>query len=326
MNKARIKMKLRRHQKLIQLIRFIYTALNRPQNLQRKVHLGNRKNKTIIYLIRPNSEDGIQGLMSLFIQTMRKIDYAVSKGYIPFIDFKNYKTQYYDGESNIWEFYFTQPSKLKIDEVYNSKNVILSGVSLIKNEDSTLFKKTIFTDKNMCLRCNRLIFTNISFSLEVDLIVKKYYHLLHIETCIGFYIRGTDYTKLKPSGEHIQPDIEVMIGKLHEFIIKYPKSKVFLVTEDFENYKKLYDEFGDLIQITDFDVFIENYSGTDFLSNSNILDKNTKKRGMDYLVKIILLSKCKYLISSITMGSIAAYAMNGNKYADSYIYDLGFYD
>lgn len=325
-NKAKIKVKLNEHQNLMQFIRFIYIAIKRPKFLQRKVHFGVNSNNSIIYLIRPNSEDGIQGLMSLFVQTMRKIDYAVSKGYIPFIDFKNYKTQYYDGENNIWEFYFSQPSNLQIDEVYASKNVILSGLSLRKNEDSTLFKDTIFKDRDICERCNRLIFGNISFSSEVSQIVKEHLHLLHIDSCIGVYIRGTDYTKLKPSGEHIQPDIGTMISKLREFIYKYPESKVFLVTEDFENYKRLHGEFGDLIQIAEFDTFIENYSGNDFLSRSNVLNENTKKRGMDYLVKIVLLSKCKYLISSITMGSIAAYAMNGNKYVDSYIFDLGLYD
>ena len=62
------------------------------------------------------------------------------------------------------------------------------------------------------------------------------------------------------------------------------------------------------------------------LSKSNILEDNKKLRGQNYLVKMILLSKCKYLISSITQGSKFSYALNGGKYKDEYIFNLGLYD
>lgn len=325
-NKAKIKSRLNDHQDLIRILRFSYNAIKRPHFLQRKVNYGEKNTEKVIYLIRPNSEDGIQGLMSLFIQTMRKIDYAISKGYIPYVDFKNYKTQYYDGINNVWEFYFTQPSNMTIDDVYSSRNVILSGLSLSKNEDVTLFKSSIFTDNKICERCYKLINNNISLSLEAKKIVEEQERLLNIDSCIGVYIRGTDYTKLKPSGEYIQPDIERVIKKTKEFLRRYPGNKIFLVTEDFENYKAMKSEFGDLLKIATFDTFIQNYCGENFLSKSNVLEDDKKKRGIDYLAKIVLLSKCKYLVSSITMGSISAYAMNGNRYEDSYIFDLGVYD
>jgi hypothetical protein len=325
-SKAKIKSKFNRQQNLIRIIRFIYTAIKKPQFLQNKVHYGDNHRDKVIYLIRPNSEDGIQGLMSLFVQTMRKIDYAVSRGYIPYIDFKNYKTQYYDGISNVWESYFTQPSNLLLEEVYASKNVILSGLSLCKNEDIALFKSSIFTDNIICEKCYKLITENISLSKEAEQIVEEQSRLLHLDSCIGVYIRGTDYTKLKPSGEHIQPNIDSVIEKTKNYLSIYPNNRIFLVTEDFENYRRMKEEFRDLLLITEFDTFVQDYSGNDFLSKSNVLNDDKKQRGMDYLVKIVLLSKCKYLISSITMGSIAAYAMNGNKYDDSYIFDLGLYD
>ena len=74
-----------------------------------------------------------------------------------------------------------------------------------------------------------------------------------------------------------------------------------------------------------FDHFVDNYTGKDFLSRSNVLDTDPKKRGIEYLAKIVLLSRCGSLISSITRGSIAAFAMNGGKYSRTYIFDLGFY-
>ena len=62
------------------------------------------------------------------------------------------------------------------------------------------------------------------------------------------------------------------------------------------------------------------------LSKSNVLDDDKKQRGQKYLVKMILLSRCKYLISSITQGSKFSYSLNGGKYKDEYIFDLGLYD
>lgn len=325
-DRAKIKKKFRKHQNLIRLMRFTYVSITRPKALQRKVSFGSLNNDKVIYLIRPNSEDGIQGLMSLFIQTMRKIDFALSHGYIPFVDFKNYRTQYFNGKDNAWEFFFSQPSDLSIEEVYSSSHVILSGLSLNKNEDVSLYTDKIFKNNDICFKGNQVIVNNITYSSEVNELVRIQANKLNIESCIGIYVRGTDYTALKPSGEHIQPNIDNVIDKLHEFIYKYPKNKLFLVTEDNNYYKKLKSEFGDMLQIADFDTFVDNYSGNVFLSQSGLLSEDVRRRGIDYLVKIILLSKCKFLVSSITMGSIAAYTLNGNNFKDQYIFDLGLYD
>ena len=40
---------------------------------------------------------------------------------------------------------------------------------------------------------------------------------------------------------------------------------------------------------------------------------------------MILLSKCNYLITSITQGSKFSYILNGGKYMDKYVFDLGLY-
>ena len=90
-------------------------------------------------------------------------------------------------------------------------------------------------------------------------------------------------------------------------------------------YDELAERFGDKIRIVSFDSFIRNYEGKDVLSKSNVLDEDKKQRGQKYLVKMILLSRCKYLISSITQGSKFSYALNGGKYMDEYIFDLGLY-
>lgn len=323
--KNKIKSKLKRGSNLENVLRYIYTLLKRPQFLQKKKSFGNKNKDKTIYIIRPNTEDGIQGLMSLFVQVMRKIDYANKKGYISYVDFKNYRTQYYDGKNNCWDYFFTQPSKITIDEAYNSKNVILSGVTLKANEDVTLFKDSIFFNDKLCKYCNNLIWKNIKISDKVNKIVDKEKDKINIENSIGVYIRGTDYTKLQPTGEYIQPNIEEVIEKISEFEKKYPDSNIFLVTEDKKNYDKLKENFRDKLKIVSYDTFIENYNENKYLSESNYLESNLKSRGEKYLAKIVLLSQCKFLISSITYGSIAAYAINGNKFKEKYIFNKGIY-
>ena len=133
------------------------------------------------------------------------------------------------------------------------------------------------------------------------------------------------YVKLKPAGEFRQPDISDVIDKIRKFISKYPDKDLFLVTEDEDYYKRIKGEFSDKLKIVSFDSFVSGYDGKSYLSKTKLLNDDKKRRGIDYLVKIVLLSRCKYLISSMTMGSIAAYCFNGGKYEEEFIFDLGYY-
>ena len=76
--------------------------------------------------------------------------------------------------------------------------------------------------------------------------------------------------------------------------------------------------------LVSFDTFIRNYEGKDVLSKSDVLEKDKKLRGQNYLAKMILLAKCKYLISSMTQGSKFSYVLNDGKYVDTSLYDALF--
>ena len=324
MNKNRIKQILKKNEFIYNVISYGYIYLFKHSRLEKKKEYGEKNSDMQILLIRPNTEDGIQGLMSLFIQTMRWIEYSNRRKLIPFVDFKNYKTQYSDG-TNAWEHYFTQPSKLTIEEVYQSKNVVISGTTLRQQVNPKLFRGEVFFDKDLCKSCHDVIWNNIKLSFTAEKIVEEEDSKIDTANCIGAYLRGTDYVKLKPAGEYVQPEVEEFIEKLNEFVKKYPTANIFLVTEDYSYYLKIKEAYKEKVKTVSFDSFIVNYDGKDYLSKTGLLNKNPQKRGMDYLTKIVLLSKCKYLVSSITMGSIAAYSMNGGKYEDEIIFYKGVY-
>lgn len=326
MKKGLLKRKFERYPHFSNLIKYIYYKISGNDLIEKKVSYGELNEYKKIYVIRPNSEDGIQGLMSLLIQTLRKLDYAERKGLTPFVDFYNYKTQYYDGHTNSWENFFNQVSSLTLNEVYHSKNVILSGASLNVREDMSLFKDTIFFNDNLAKRGNSIISKYIKLSEDAENLLSNELEAIDIHECLGVYLRGTDYVKLKPSGEYRQPEIKDVIFKIDEFLKKYSINHIFLVTEDYYYYEILKKRYKDQLIIVSYDSFIKNYDGKDYLSKSNVLNEDKKERGIEYLIKIILLSKCKYFISSITFGSIAAYAFNGNRYDDKYIFNLGYYD
>lgn len=325
MKKNKIKILLSRHENLMRFAQYFYIALRKPERLMKHRTYGSKNCDKTIFIIRPNSEDQIQGLMSLFVQTMRWMDFADKKKYVPYIDFRHYKTQYYTENENVWEYFFTQPTNLSCDEIYQSKNVIISGTTLRKNVNNSLFRGEVFHDNKLCEACHRIIFDHIDYSDNVKKIISDEGKRLNIEECLGLYLRGTDYIKLKPTGEYVQPELEDVISKVDEFLEADSNLKIFLVTEDNDYYTRLQMKYQDRLRIVSFDSFVTNYDGRDFLSKSGCLTTDKKKRGMDYLVKIALLAKCRYLISSITMGSIAAYCLNGGKYEKEYIFDLGYY-
>lgn len=322
--KSKIKYRIESYRPLFRVMRYLYTFVHKRDRLPGTRCYGENNPGKTVFVIRPNSEDGVQGLMSLFIQSMRWLDYARGKGYEPYIDYKTYRTQYSDG-SNIWEYYFTQPSAMTYEEVYSSQKVKRSGPMLFDDVDYTLYERNIFFDKATCEKCHHIIVDNIRLSDEALARVEAEDRRIHTPDCIGIYIRGTDYTGMKPSGEFVQPTVKEVIQKTDELLKAHPEKKLFLVTEDAKNYKEFLERYGDKLLTITSDRFIDNYDGKDFLSKSNVLEEDRKKRGMDYLVKIVLLSKCSGIITSITRGSIAAYAMNGGRYENEYVFDLGIY-
>lgn len=315
----------RKHRFLGYKLKYFYYCLARRNILQKKKSYGSINKDKIIYVIKPDYQDGVEGLLSLIQKQVIYIDYAKRKGYIPFVDWKNYKTQYYDGKNNVWNYFFQPVSNLKEEDVYRSKNVYLSGWTFKDINPTGVLEADIFYDSKIEDQSYKLLMNNLIFCDEVKERVDKEARSLDIQNCIGVYVRGTDYIKLRPSGEYIQPDLNLVEKQISKFIDKY-HAPVFLVTEDGNIYDVLLKEFGDDIKVVSYDSFIRNYDGKDVLSKSNVLNDDKKQRGQDYLVKMILLSKCRYLISSITQGSKFSYALNGGKYEDEYIFNLGLYD
>lgn len=303
------------------IFNFLYLRIKRSSERE-QIRIQD-KNKETVYIIRPRT-DGIEGLMSLFLEVMKKINYARNNNMKVFVDFKNYFTQYYIPGENAWNYFFEQPDNINENDL-EKYNQVLSGYTLKSLKyPEILFTRNVFFDKETKILSKTLIKQNIRFPQSVINEINTILLEKDIENSIGIYLRGTDYTTLKPSGEPIQPSVKMAEKKIDEFIEKYKNPKLFLVTEDMNIYKELKIRYDNNLFTIDNDSFIDGYTNG-FLSQTNLLDDNNINRGFKYLIKILLLSKCKYFISSITNGSIAAYLLKDVEYQDEYIFNLGTY-
>ncbi len=129
---------------------------------------------------------------------------------------------------------------------------------------------------------------------------------------------------LKPKRHLIQSSFDLVKNKIDDFILKYKEiDGIYLVTEDLKLYQQFKETYGDFITILNKNNLIEYKEGR--MLYSVLKNKDIILQGREYLTKIILLSECRYLITSITNGFVCALAFNGNQYKDKYIFDLGVY-
>ena len=304
---------------------FLYYRIKYFDAREKRISLGDNNKDIEFYVIRPRPNT-VEGLMALLLYVLQHISYAEIKGYHPVVDFKNYSTQYNDEDkTNAWEYFFRQIGEWSLDDIYNSKNVILSGIEPGKNCSSYIRTKSFKTEN--ILFANRLIQKYIQVSDDVMNLYRLEKHNLDIGSKLGVYLRGTDYTRLKPAGEPVQPSVEEAISIIERYIRNEEYSGIFLVTEDQEIYDKMLCKYGDFVKTVSYDTFISSYCLRDFLANDRCveeLDPVPNERGKKYLVKIMLLSQCRRVISGKTCGSWAACAFSGNV-EKFYLFDLGNY-
>ena len=287
-------------------------------------HPGKDDPEKIYYVIR--ATDKVEGLLSLYFNKgIKKIIWAKEHDYIPYIDFDSDKCQYHvkrdiNGTNNAWNYYFKQPFSITAEELKNKKNVLLNGWEL-KNKEKYQ-ELNIETVRSNIIKeiCHNDCAVQPYILDMVENIAKE---KIILNKTLGVFLRGTDYVALKPKGHYRQPSIEQVIDKIDEFCNKYDIQKIFVVTEDYTIYQKLKTKYGDIIFSSD-DNFIKNYKTNDYLEGA--FHDDPYERGLKYLIRLLLLTKCDYLISGITNGSLFALAEKQDSYRDEYLFDLGKYE
>lgn len=287
---------------------------------RRVLHPGNEDRNITYYIIRPRGET--EGLLSSYYHVMHQMYYAECNKYIPYVDFKSDSCQYFvdyqvNGTYNAWEYFFQQPNHF--DKIYLSRkrNVILQGWT---------FHKSDFSDREIPKAWKRFFIDSLCpVQPYIQNLVQEKYDLLFPSRngVLGVFVRGTDYVALHPKGHPVQPSVEQIMDRIDLFKQKYRIEKIYVVTEDFDIFSKIKNKYGESVFSAD-DNFVFDYEKSDYVATA--FHNDAFERGRDYLIRLLLLTRCDYLISSIASGSNFARDYKQDEYIDSYIFDLGLYD
>lgn len=288
--------------------------------------LGNENpDKTFYVVRRPNAR--YCGLFSDFIIFLGKMEAVLKEGYIPIIDmqseFNMYLAEDKVGKENAWEYYFKQPMGFSLEDIMHSRHVIFG---------STARNLTLFPWENVDFLSGKT--GELAYWREV---AQKYMQLSdRAEKCVeseyqrlfaggrilGVLCRGTDYVKNKPRLHKIQPTPEEMYTKIDEMMQRQKCTKIFLATEDGQIYQKFKERYGDIL-ITNTKRYVEYESGgigRVFYESGN----GGYEAGMEYLVTVMLLSKCDCLCAGIVSGTGSAVLLSKG-YDEIYLFDSGYY-
>ena len=267
----------------------------------------------IFYVIQRNPG---KGFFSNVAFVTNHIKVALDNGFIPIVDMENFVTWYNEKNkilktNNAWEYYFEQISNFSLKDVYNSKNIILTNRNFYRssgfldsiNEDKEL--KNVF-QKYILIKKNKL---KVIHYLKKKLFEKK--------KILGVHFRGTGY---KIGRQPHPATIKQMVNRINKILSKENYDKIFLVTEDLNNFKAIIAEFKDKVIYLNNSVR-ENNSNTAFDTYPRL--NHRYKLGRDILIEACLLSYCDGYLDIRNNVREAAIAFNLNPNQKRYFIDNG---
>lgn len=261
---------------------------------------GDLNKDKIFYVIKRSPGTG---LFSNVTFVLNHLKICQKNNFIPIVDMENFKTIYNENKKikktyNAWEYYFEKLNKFSLEEVYNSKNVLITSDKFFH-----FFTYNIDLDDQMIKILQRKIKIN-------KILNKSYERISNIfknKKILGIHFRGTSY---KRSPGHPFPATKRQMLKITKKIIKEEKiDKIFLVTEE-KNYLEFFQKnFGDKL------IYIKCCYRSNKNDAFNIYprDRHRYKLGREALLETLLLSKCDYFIYLCSNVSSAAISFNLNK-------------
>ena len=280
------------------------------------------KEKTF-YVICPYGST--QGLMSIHNYVLWKIRYAIEKGYIPVVDYKNFSNAYLEsdlvGKVNAWEYYFCQPTQYGLEDIKHSRNVIICDKYLPAGYSG-------MEDESEILQFHEIINTYCKLNDKTEQKVKEVTDTLFPKNkkILGVLGRGTDYTSLQPSKHAKVPDIELLVKTVEEKMEQWGGyDYIFLATEDREIYDTLKSRFGDKLLAYDVPRFESDTKDKKLAELGFERENDRYLRGEEYLITIYLLAQCDSIITPVVGGGLAAVRINGGKYTHQFVFHLGEY-
>lgn len=159
----------------------------------------------------------------------------------------------------------------------------------------------------------------------------EYNELIKGRKVLGVLYRGTDYTKLKPSGHPIQPSLEQILQECKRRIKVKGYKYIYITTDEKRAVEFLQRELPECNILENrrnyFDDFYNNEEMKKDIAACRHNRENDKLlTAKEYISSVFLLSKCDELIAGNCGGSRAAIYLNNGKYKRVKLYKLGLYE
>jgi len=274
-------------------------------------------------------------LFALYYRTIQLIAYAVENNLVPIVDWKNYGRVAFEedhpvnGTENCWEYFFKQPSMYTLDEVYNSKNVILSHRDWVSDNDGTYVPTAQATapfEKYLeayASRCHKYLQYTQFNTYTLEYITSWEEKLLpKNEKILGVALRATSYGSKAITGHPIQPSFDELVEYIRESLIKNKIEYLFFVCEAEGPVIAIKESFGDkaivLPRLRHVEAPTPEY-------NVMYEPGNRYQSNLDYLTEIYLLSRCTALCATMTAGIRTAAIWNSGAYKHMNVINKGKY-
>ena len=276
----------------------------------------------IYYIIRINPEQRV-GVFAYYRHVLGHIIYAIDCGYIPVVNFRDYKNMYIDwpnaNGTNGWEIFFEQPFGIDVEYALNCKNVILSDVrskeDVMDYNNYTASRLEIKKIANSYIRFNDTVNekTNAAYT---ELLAGK-------GKICGIKLRGSDYAISKFKNHAVVPEVSKAFEDVMNAIASWDEQYdyYFLSTEDESIYEYYQSKLGEKLICMD----INRYKPTQIWYESEKTTSERHQEGYDYCVDVGLLSRCDALVTTICQGAGAAVMLNNGKYENVTVLTYGVY-
>lgn len=327
------KMALKRAKLIVELL---------TKGAEKKVSFGEKNPDKTFFVIRPyyymEQNELVFATSSLlfhYYRNLQHLSYGIEQGWIPIVDWENYgpfshgEDYPINGTKNCWEYFWKQPSEYTLEEVYQSKNVILSdqntrNYGFIPN---TAFQRPLNKYADMlahrCPKYDKLVALNQPTREYID----AHEHSLFPEgsRILGVSIRAMSYGtdgRYELKDHPIQPEINDLIRTIKKTMEDWEMDYVFFACEGEHATQAMRDAFGEKLLVIHRKRY-EKHPTDDF--NPLYVPGQRYQTNLDYLTEMVLLSRCNSLLASMSSGVRAAIIWNANRYEHMSIIDNGLF-
>lgn len=262
---------------------------------------GNKNPNIIFYVIQRSPGSGMFSNINFIIHHIFVCEIF---NFIPVIDMENYPNYYNEknkvlGLKNSWEYYFHPINKYKLEDVYKSKNVIISQSATNNNSYISGYSKLPYSEKKYFKKY-------LKFK---DYIIKKKKLFIKFnfrnKKVLGVHFRGSDQ---KTATNHPLPsNLKQIIFNIDKLLSIYKYDSIFLVTEEKKYFNLLKKIYGNKL------CAIDHYRSYDDIFKKYPRKNHRYLLGLEILLNTLLLSETDHIIGNDSNVVGAALSLSKNK-------------